>query len=65
MPIETWEGMQPITVTRRDRLGGLLREYERAAWTLGEPGPRDDWQARLSRQGRSSSRATARFAFQA
>ena len=31
MPIETWEGMQPITVTRRDRLGGLLCEYERAA----------------------------------
>jgi putative transposase len=30
-PIENWEGMQPITVTRRDRLGGLLREYERAA----------------------------------
>jgi len=31
MPIENWEGMQPITVTRRDRLGGLLREYQRAA----------------------------------
>lgn len=30
-PIENWEGMQPITVTRRDRLGGLLREYQRAA----------------------------------
>ena len=30
-PIETWEGMRPITVRRRDRLGGLLREYERAA----------------------------------
>jgi len=30
-PIENWEGMQPITVKRRDRLGGLLREYERAA----------------------------------
>jgi len=29
-PIENWEGMQPITVRRRDRLGGLLREYERA-----------------------------------
>ena len=28
-----WEGMQPITVRRRDRLGGLLREYERAALT--------------------------------
>jgi len=30
-PIETWDGRQPITVKRRDRLGGLLREYERAA----------------------------------
>ena len=30
-PIETWEETQPITVKRRDRLGGLLREYERAA----------------------------------
>jgi len=30
-PIENWEGLQPITVKRRDRLGGLLREYERAA----------------------------------
>ena len=30
-PIEMWEGTQPITMKRRDRLGGLLREYERAA----------------------------------
>jgi hypothetical protein len=30
-PIENWEGLQPITVKRRDRLGGLLHEYERAA----------------------------------
>ena len=30
-PMENWEGMQPITVKRRDRLGGLLREYQRAA----------------------------------
>jgi putative transposase len=26
-----WTGTQPITVNRRDRLGGLLHEYERAA----------------------------------
>jgi putative transposase len=30
-PIEPWKGTQPITVNRRDRLGGLLREYKRAA----------------------------------
>jgi hypothetical protein len=30
-PIETWEGTHPTTVKRRDRLGGLLHEYERAA----------------------------------
>jgi len=29
--IETWNAMQPIIVNRRDRLGGLLHEYERAA----------------------------------
>ena len=27
----TWTGTQPITLKRRDRLGGLLHEYERAA----------------------------------
>jgi putative transposase len=27
----TWTGMQPITLKRRDRLGGLLHEYERVA----------------------------------
>jgi transposase InsO family protein len=27
----TWVGAQPIAVTRRDRLGGLIHEYERAA----------------------------------
>jgi hypothetical protein len=26
----TWTETQPITVKRRDRLGGLLHEYERA-----------------------------------
>jgi len=26
-----WTGAQPITLKRRDRLGGLLHEYERAA----------------------------------
>jgi hypothetical protein len=30
-PSATWMGTQPITVKRRDRLGGLLHEYERAA----------------------------------
>jgi hypothetical protein len=30
-PAAMWTGTQPITVRRRDRLGGLLREYERAA----------------------------------
>jgi putative transposase len=30
-PIRTWSGAQPIVVKRRDRLGGLLHEYERAA----------------------------------
>ena len=30
-PMATWSGTQPISVKRRDRLGGLLREYERAA----------------------------------
>jgi transposase InsO family protein len=30
-PAATWTGTHPITVKRRDRLGGLLREYERAA----------------------------------
>jgi putative transposase len=29
--IETWDAMQPKIVNRRDRLGGLLHEYERAA----------------------------------
>jgi putative transposase len=29
--IETWDAMQPIIVNRRDRLGGLLHEYERGA----------------------------------
>jgi transposase InsO family protein len=29
--VATWTGTQPITLTRRDRLGGLLHEYERAA----------------------------------
>jgi putative transposase len=28
----TWTGTQPITLKRHDRLGGLLHEYERAAW---------------------------------
>jgi len=27
----TWTRTQPITLYRRDRLGGLLHEYERAA----------------------------------
>jgi putative transposase len=27
----TWTGTQPITLNRRDRLGGLLHEYDRAA----------------------------------
>ena len=27
----TWTGTPPITLKRRDRLGGLLHEYERAA----------------------------------
>lgn len=27
----TWTETQPITLKRRDRLGGLLHEYERAA----------------------------------
>ena len=31
LPNDTWTGAQTIMVTRRDRLGGLLREYERAA----------------------------------
>jgi transposase InsO family protein len=30
-PIETWSGAQPIVLKRRDRLGGVLHEYERAA----------------------------------
>jgi hypothetical protein len=30
-PIETWSGTQPIVLKRRDRLGGVLHEYERAA----------------------------------
>jgi hypothetical protein len=29
--IEKWTGTHPIVVIRRDRLGGLLHEYERAA----------------------------------
>ena len=29
--IENWTGAQTMAVTRRDRLGGLLHEYERAA----------------------------------
>jgi hypothetical protein len=27
----TWTGTHPIAVKRRDRLGGLIHEYERAA----------------------------------
>jgi transposase InsO family protein len=30
-PIETWIGTEPMTVKRRDRLGGLLHEYRRVA----------------------------------
>src|SRR5438094_5992809 len=30
-PIETWTGTEPMAVKRRDRLGGLLHEYHRAA----------------------------------
>lgn len=30
-PPARWTGTQPITLNRRDRLGGLLHEYERAA----------------------------------
>jgi len=30
-PIETWAGTEPTAVKRRDRLGGLLHEYHRAA----------------------------------
>jgi putative transposase len=30
-PIETWAGTEPMAVKRRDRLGGLLHEYHRAA----------------------------------
>ena len=30
-PIERWSGTQPMAVKRRDRLGGLVHEYERAA----------------------------------
>ena len=30
-PIETWAGTEPMAVKRRDRLGGLLHEYQRAA----------------------------------
>jgi hypothetical protein len=30
-PIETWNATQPIIVNRRERFGGLLHEYERAA----------------------------------
>ncbi|PYR04447.1 MAG: integrase, partial [Acidobacteria bacterium] len=29
--IENWAGTRPMAVKRRDRLGGLLHEYERAA----------------------------------
>ena len=29
--IESWTGAESIVVTRRDRLGGLLHEYQRAA----------------------------------
>jgi transposase InsO family protein len=31
MPTASWMGTQPLTVKRRDHLGGLLHEYERAA----------------------------------
>jgi hypothetical protein len=27
--METWTGMEPMAVKRRDRLGGLLHEYRR------------------------------------
>jgi hypothetical protein len=27
----TWTGRQPIRLKRRDRLGGLLHQYDRAA----------------------------------
>jgi putative transposase len=30
-PIASWTGTEPLAVTRRDRLGGLLHEYQRAA----------------------------------
>jgi hypothetical protein len=30
-PIERWTATEPMAVKRRDRLGGLLREYQRAA----------------------------------
>jgi hypothetical protein len=28
---ETWTGSQTLAIRRRDRLGGLVQEYERAA----------------------------------
>jgi len=31
VPTTTWTGTPPTTVKRRDRLGGLLHEYEHAA----------------------------------
>ena len=30
-PIESWTDTEPVVVTRRDRLGGLVHEYQRAA----------------------------------
>jgi len=30
-PAATWTATQPLRLKRRDRLGGLLHEYERAA----------------------------------
>jgi hypothetical protein len=34
MSAAKWTGTRPITLKRRDRLGGLLHEYERAAWAI-------------------------------
>jgi putative transposase len=35
--VATWTATQPIKVKRRDRLGGLLHEYERACAARREP----------------------------
>jgi len=68
--IENWTGTQTMALMRRDRLGGLLHEYERAAWdqicapyTPAECVGKGRWSPARHGLGVQSSAASTRRAF--